>query len=145
MRCRVTLFARLRLPRSRKAVRPHPPAPWSSPAQPSLFYFLRDVLRPEDFRPEDFFPPVFRPVLLRGTFAPFSRASDNPIAIACLRLVTFLPLPLSSVPFFLRRIADSTRLPAAFPYFLPPVFFLPPAFFAAMPNLPVETCMVRAA
>jgi hypothetical protein len=26
-----------------------------------------------------------------GTFAPFSLASDKPIAIACLRLVTFLP------------------------------------------------------
>ena len=38
-------------------------------------------------------------------------------------LVTFLPLPLLSVPFFLRRIADSTRLLAALPYFLPPDFF----------------------
>jgi hypothetical protein len=45
------------------------------------------------------------------------------MAIACLRLVTFLPLPLFSVPFFLRRIADSTRLLAALPYFLPPDFF----------------------
>ena len=33
----------------------------------------------------------------------FSRASERPIAIACLRLVTFLPLLLFSVPFFLRR------------------------------------------
>jgi hypothetical protein len=48
-----------------------------------------------------------------------------------LRLVTFLPLrPLRSVPFFLRRIADSTRLLAAFPYFLPPDFFR-----AAMTNV----------
>jgi hypothetical protein len=71
---------------------------------------------------------------LRGTFAPFSRASDNPIAIACLRLVTFFPLrPLLSVPFFFRRIADSTRLPAALPYFLPPDFFR-----AAMTNSPGE-------
>src|SRR5689334_7092883 len=38
-----------------------------------------------------------------GTLAPFSRASDKPIAIACLRLVTFFPLlPLRNVPFFLR-------------------------------------------
>jgi hypothetical protein len=60
----------------------------------------------------------------RGTFAPFSRASESPIAIACLRLVTFLPLrPLRNVPFLRRRIADSTRLPAAFPYFRPPDFF----------------------
>jgi hypothetical protein len=36
----------------------------------------------------------FRPLEeldLLGTFAPFLRASDNPIAIACLRLVTLPP------------------------------------------------------
>ena len=38
---------------------------------------VRDVRREDDFR--------------AGTFAPFSRASDNPIAIACLRLVTRPP------------------------------------------------------
>jgi hypothetical protein len=53
---------------------------------------------------------------LFGTLAPFFRASLRPIAIACFRLRTFRPDPLFSVPFFLRRIADSTRLPAAFPY-----------------------------
>src|SRR5262245_15341072 len=55
--------------------------------------------------------------------------------MACLRLVTlppFPPLPLLSVPFFLRRIALSTRLLAAFPYFRAPVFFLPPRFLAAI-------------
>ncbi len=31
-------------------------------------------------------------VFLRGTFAPFLRASESPIAIACLRLLTFLRL-----------------------------------------------------
>jgi len=51
-----------------------------------------------------------------GTFAPFSRASLNPIAIACLRLRTFRPDPLLRVPFFFRCMADFTRLPAAFPY-----------------------------
>ena len=30
---------------------------------------------------------------LRGTFAPFLRASERPMAIACLRLLTFPPLP----------------------------------------------------
>jgi hypothetical protein len=54
---------------------------------------------------------------LRGTLAPFFRASDRPIAIACFRLFTFRPLPDLSVPFFLRRIALSTRFDAAFPYF----------------------------
>jgi hypothetical protein len=44
-----------------------------------------------------------------GTLAPFSLASDKPMAIACLRLVTFLPLlPLRNVPFFLRCMALST-------------------------------------
>jgi hypothetical protein len=52
----------------------------------------------------------------RGTFAPFSRASLKPIAIACSRLVTFRPEPLLSVPFFFRCIADFTRLAAAGPY-----------------------------
>src|SRR5438874_4169437 len=56
---------------------------------------------------------------LRGTFAPFCRASERPIAIACLRLVTRPPLPprpLFSVPRLRRRIALSTRLLAARPY-----------------------------
>ncbi|HEY2461312.1 MAG TPA: hypothetical protein VGI16_10900 [Candidatus Acidoferrum sp.] len=56
---------------------------------------------------------------LRGTFAPFLRASDNPIAIACFRLFTVPPfpcLPDFSVPCFFRRIALPTDLLAAFPY-----------------------------
>jgi hypothetical protein len=39
------------------------------------------------------------------------------MAIACLRLLTLRPEPLLSVPFFRRRIADSTRFDADFPYF----------------------------
>src|SRR5262249_29984434 len=47
------------------------------------------------------------------TFLPFSRASDRPIAIACLRLVTFRPLrPLRNVPFLRLRIARSTSFDA---------------------------------
>jgi hypothetical protein len=43
---------------------------------------------------------------LRGTFAPARRAWDRPIAIACLRLLTFFPdLPLRSVPRLRSRIA----------------------------------------
>ena len=46
---------------------------------------------------------------LRGTFAPALRASERPIAIACLRLVTFFPdFPLRSVPFFRSSIAFFT-------------------------------------
>src|SRR5450432_4863474 len=55
-----------------------------------------------------------------GTLAPFLRASESPIAIACFRLFTVPPLPPLpdfSVPFFSRRTALSTLLPAAFPYF----------------------------
>ena len=52
-----------------------------------------------------------------GTFAPFFRASDNPIAMACLRLVTFFPLlPDCNVPFLRRRMALSTFFDAALPY-----------------------------
>ena len=40
-------------------------------------------------------------------------ASDSPIAIACLRLLTFLPLLDFRVPFLRRRIALSTRFEAA--------------------------------
>ena len=40
----------------------------------------------------------------------------QPIAMACFRLVTFRPELLFNVPFFLRRIADSTRLLAPLPY-----------------------------
>jgi hypothetical protein len=83
-------------------------------------------LREDRFRPPEarFRPPPLR----RGTLAPFFRASERPIAIACLRLLTRPPLPpgpLRSVPFFRRRIALSTRLLAARPYFRrPPDFFL---------------------
>src|SRR5215510_4419429 len=56
---------------------------------------------------------------IRGTFAPFFLASDSPIAIACLRLVTLPPrppLPLRRVPCLLRRIADLTDFCAPLPY-----------------------------
>ncbi|HVT99262.1 MAG TPA: hypothetical protein VHE33_17300 [Acidobacteriaceae bacterium] len=67
-----------------------------------------------------------------GTFAPALRASDNPIAIACLRLVTFLPLrPLLSLPVFFSRITRATFFCAFGPYFLPDDFF-----FAAMQHSP---------
>jgi hypothetical protein len=75
------------------------------------------------FRP----PPDFR---FDGTLAPFFRASESPIAIACFRLFTLPPLPplpLLSVPFLRFFIARSTLLLAAFPYFL--VLFLAPFFF----------------
>jgi hypothetical protein len=57
--------------------------------------------------------------VFRGTLAPFFRASERPMAIACFRLFTLPPLPPFpdlNVPFFLRRIALFTDLPAARPY-----------------------------
>jgi hypothetical protein len=58
--------------------------------------------------------------LLRfGTFFPLRRASERPIAIACLRLFTFLPLlPLLSVPRLRLRIAPATSFDAVREYFL---------------------------
>jgi len=56
---------------------------------------------------------------LRGTLAPFFRASDKPIAIACFRLFTRPPLPPSpdrKVPFLWRCIADFTDFWAPLPY-----------------------------
>ena len=53
---------------------------------------------------------------LLGTLAPLRLASDNPIAIACLRLFTRLPLlPLVSVPFFRLCIARLTDFWALLP------------------------------
>jgi len=51
-----------------------------------------------------------------GTFAPAERASDKPMAIACLREVTFLPLPVLRVPSLRSWRAAFTLLPARFEY-----------------------------
>jgi hypothetical protein len=57
------------------------------------------------------------PLFFRGTLAPAPRASDRPIAIACLRLLTRLPeRPLRSAPRFSSCIALRTFLPLALPY-----------------------------
>jgi hypothetical protein len=49
--------------------------------------------------------------------APARRASDKPIAIACLRLLTLRPeRPLLSLPRFISCIARRTFLPLARPY-----------------------------
>ncbi len=54
--------------------------------------------------------------LFFGTLPPARRASDNPIAIACFLLVTFLPEPLFSVPRLRSRIVFSTFSDAFAPY-----------------------------
>ena len=78
--------------------------------------FLDDVLADffDDFF-DDFLAPFLPPFF--GAFAPFLRASESPMAIACLRLVTFFPLPLFRVPRFFLRMAFFTLFPAPFEYF----------------------------
>src|SRR3954447_1857065 len=78
----------------------------------------------EDFFDDDFFEldffalDFFEDDFFAGTLPPSRRASDNPIAIACLRLFTFLPEPpLFSVPCLRSCIAFSTLSCAFFPYF----------------------------
>jgi hypothetical protein len=83
---------------------------------------------------EAFFDEAFFDDFFLGTLAPFFRASESPIAIACSRLVTFPPwpdFPRLRVPFFRRCIARSTDLPARLPY-LRPLDFREELFFAAM-------------
>jgi len=68
-------------------------------------------------------------LFFRGILAPFLRASERPIAIACFRLFTvpppLPPRPDLRVPLFLRRMALATVSRAVFPYLvLPGDFFL---------------------
>lgn len=81
--------------------------------------FFADVFFDAAFFDEDFFAAVFfaADFFAGGTLPPFSLASESPMAMACLLLVTFWPELLFSVPFFFLCIALSTRLLAAFPYF----------------------------
>ena len=52
-----------------------------------------------------------------GIFAPSFRASDNPIAIACLRLFTLAPLPERRFPSSIALTSRSTDFWALGPYF----------------------------
>ena len=62
-----------------------------------------------------------------GTFLPFALASERPIAMACLRLLTFLPdRPLLSVPALRFFITRSTSADAFLEY-LRAMEFLPVA------------------
>jgi hypothetical protein len=83
-----------------------------------------DFVAVDFFAVERFAEARFDDARFDGTFAPFSRASDSPIAIACLRLVTVPPcpaLPRFSVPAFRRCIALLTDFPALRPYLRPPL------------------------
>ena len=80
-------------------------------------YFLRDPARERPpFRLRE--PPRLRdPPRREGTLPPARRASLRPIAIACLRLVTFRPeRPDFSVPRLRSCIARLTFVCAFLPY-----------------------------
>jgi hypothetical protein len=81
-----------------------------------------------------FFAVLFEEVrrFRAGTLPPFSRASLNPMAMACLRLVTLRPEPLFKVPDFRRFIAEDTRFFADPPYL---AIGRPPGFPGAKPVL----------
>jgi hypothetical protein len=75
----------------------------------------------------DFFFEVFFLEVFFGTFFPSALASERPIAIACLRLLTFLPdLPLFNVPVLRFFIARPT-LADAFLEYLRAMIILPVA------------------
>jgi hypothetical protein len=95
--------------------------------------FRDEVFRDEDFRLvdlrlEDFdLPELFLRLadfflldlldLREGTLSPSLRASESPIAMACLRLFTFLPvLPLFSLPCLYSSITFFTFFCAFLPY-----------------------------
>jgi hypothetical protein len=60
----------------------------------------------------------FRAAVFFGTFCPAARASERPIAIACLRLLTVRPeRPLFNVPALRFFIARSTVADAFVEYF----------------------------
>ena len=59
-----------------------------------------------------------------GTFSPDLRASESPIAIACLGLVTLRPLPERNLPSFIEAISRSTFLEAPRLSFLPELALL---------------------
>jgi hypothetical protein len=76
-----------------------------------------------DFFPVFFFDPLRFFDAFFGTFLPFALASDKPIAMACLRLLTLRPeRPLRKVPALRFFIARSTSADAFFEYLLAMAF-----------------------
>lgn len=71
----------------------------------------------EAFLSAAFFGAAFLGEAFLGTFLPSLLASLKPIATACLREVTFLPVPVFSLPSFISCMVCSTFLPAAREYF----------------------------
>lgn len=96
------------------------------PLEDEVDFFLPPVEDEVDFflpslEDEDFFLPPDEDDeddFLEGTLPPSLRASDRPMAMACLRLFTFLPDPPDfNSPCFISCMALSTLSEAFFPYF----------------------------
>ncbi len=64
-----------------------------------------------------FLGALFLDAAFLGALAPSFLASERPIAIACLRLVTFLPEPDFNVPLFISRMFSATLSLLFFEYF----------------------------
>jgi hypothetical protein len=80
-----------------------------------VFFRAEGFLFVELFFPDDAF--FLEETFFLGTFAPARRASESPIAMACLRLVTFFPdFPLFKVPLFRSSMTFLTFACAFFPY-----------------------------
>src|SRR5258706_15876788 len=63
----------------------------ASPREKPFYFFLDDDFFDEDFFEDDFFEDdFFEDDFFDGTFPPARLASDNPMAMACFLLVTFL-------------------------------------------------------
>jgi hypothetical protein len=83
--------------------------------RPAYFFFARVRRRPLLL----LLLLLLLPLERDGTLPPARRASDNPIAIACLRLFTRLPeRPLRKVPSLRSCIARFTFCCDFFPYLL---------------------------
>ena len=76
----------------------------------------RNLCKPSDGR-DSRLPFLSQPFFLAGTFAPFFRAFERPMAMACFRLVAFADLPLFCVPSLVLWTAFFTSFFAAEPYF----------------------------
>src|SRR5450756_1781588 len=84
----------------------------------ALPFLPRDYFFALRFLAVFFFAVFFFFAAFFGTFLPAALASDKPIAIACLRLLTFLPeRPLFKVPALRFFIARPTLADAFFEYF----------------------------
>ena len=78
---------------------------------------LRPTVTPLRQRTKPIHSPLAIGTSSWGLSRPFSRAFERPIAMACLRLLTFLPLPrLFNFPRFISCISVFTCFPAAEPY-----------------------------